>query len=1165
MDDSLKALNEALNVVKVQQVQMKRCLDSEMLMDALKSASTMLSELRTSSLSPKNYYKLYMAVFDALRHLSIYLYDAHTTGKHHLADLYELVQYCGNIVPRLYLMITVGSVYMSISEAPIKEIMKDVMEMSRGVQHPTRGLFLRHYLSGATRDYLPIGQDMGPGGNLQDSIGFVLTNFIEMNKLWVRLQHQGHSRDREKREMERKELRILVGTNLVRLSQLDGMDLDMYRRIILPSILEQVVNCKDVIAQEYLMEVVIQVFPDDFHLRTLGPFLSACAQLHPKVNIKQIVIALIDRLAAYAAREAENDSPDEIRRQEEEAGRRLAEKTRDMRLTGQSKGPGSVWDEVAAEEDGNNYKNNQEDIAEPKTPSGLSGYANNSRSTDNNKSAPPVETSGFAVDLNDAAAPNVATHNSTAESQFIGMPEGMEDNAWGASSSDSPSISNSNSNAWVSESDQSKTNITDTTSEAVDGDEEDGGQGQEMTSDGFSAKVDEGQEQKSLQDVPSAAAQTERGTGDDRSSTADAAAVAAAGDGTSASSSPPTPPPTTVAQAKSGSSKKFRGIPEEVKLFEVFWAQVVQLIRARPDLSIQDITALLVSLTNLSLSCYPDRLEYVDQILGFAREKVNAFQQSADLLSSVTSTNLNALLISPINAYLTVLTLLALPNYNALLSAQPYTTRKNIANAIVMSVLKNDTIMSTPEDVNGVLELCKTLVKDQKDMVPSSHLMGAAYHQDTRYNNQQQQQGGMFGGGGGMGRTHQVPQGRGGATPQQLYYDYEEMAEEQGWIARAVHLFRSDDLETQFSLLQTARRHFVEGGERIKFTLPPLVVASVKLARRYKVRQRLETDWERKMMTLYKFVHQVITTLYNLSESSSETCLKLFLLAAQSADETKFEELSYEFYVQSFTIYEESISESKKQINAITLIISTLFNSRCFGPDNYDTLITKAALHGAKLLKKPHQAKAVMLASHLWWQTEVNGRPDVKASTVLLRDGKRVLECLQKALRIANSCIDERSTIEIFCSALDQYLYYFERGVEAVAPKYINSLVELIANGIETLERQQQQSLEESGGAGAANGGYSSGHHQIGAGLVNASSGLIWDGIQSVESCKRHFVAILRFIRDRKEVELRKLEVESLIARNKTPEKGDDPNTSPAPGPDWVAVSIATAMGKMSA
>ena len=151
----------------------------DQLMDALKSASLMLAELRTSSLSPKQYYELCefmhertrvpqshrsakdMAVFDALRHLSNYLYDAHTQSRHHLADLYELVQYAGNIVPRLYLMITVGSVYMSIPEAPVKEIMKDMMEMSRGVLHPTRGLFLRHFLSGQTRDHLPVGTDDG--------------------------------------------------------------------------------------------------------------------------------------------------------------------------------------------------------------------------------------------------------------------------------------------------------------------------------------------------------------------------------------------------------------------------------------------------------------------------------------------------------------------------------------------------------------------------------------------------------------------------------------------------------------------------------------------------------------------------------------------------------------------------------------------------------------------------------------------------------------------------------------------------------------------------------------------------------------------------------------------------------------------------------------------
>ena len=102
-----------------------------------------------------------MAIFDALRHVSTYLKEAHQSGRHHLADLYELVQYAGNIVPRLYLMITVGSVYMEMPDAPVKEIMRDMMEMTRGVQHPTRGLFLRYYLSGQTRNGLPLGTEDG--------------------------------------------------------------------------------------------------------------------------------------------------------------------------------------------------------------------------------------------------------------------------------------------------------------------------------------------------------------------------------------------------------------------------------------------------------------------------------------------------------------------------------------------------------------------------------------------------------------------------------------------------------------------------------------------------------------------------------------------------------------------------------------------------------------------------------------------------------------------------------------------------------------------------------------------------------------------------------------------------------------------------------------------
>ncbi|KAL8291290.1 hypothetical protein RQP46_002268 [Phenoliferia psychrophenolica] len=873
-------------------------VDSDLLMDALKSASTMLGELRTSTLSPKAYYELYMAVFDALRHLSSYLYDAHVSGRHHLADLYELVQYAGNIVPRLYLMMTVGTVYMSIPDAPIKEIMKDMMEMTRGVQHPTRGLFLRHYLSGMTRDHLPIGDDPGPCGNLQDSIGFVLTNFIEMNKLWVRLQHSGLSRDRERREMERRELRILVGTNLVRLSQLDGVDLEMYRRTILPSVLEQVVNCKDVIAQEYLMEVVIQVFTDDFHLRTLSPFLSAVAQLHPKVAIKSIVIALIDRLAAYAAREAESESPEERQRQEEDAARRLVgevKKQRERARTGQ---------------------NEQQE-----------------------------ETEGWgAVVL-----------------------RGTNGNGGGGQADDEGLI--------------------------------------------------DGQVPRARSDVP---------------------------------------------------VRKFRGIPEDVKLFEVFWHQIVELIKARPDLSIQDITALLVSIMNLSLSCYPDQLSYVDQVLSFARLKVSEYADSPDLHQPATIANLLALLRAPISSYLTVLTLLALPNYEQLLLVQPYATRRSIAHAVVASILKNETVVESPEDVKGVLDLCHVLVRDQRDRaLPNTPGLGAP-----------QRPGQMMGGG-----------GRG-----QQQYDVEEMAEEQGWIARMVHLFRSDDLEVQFKLLQMGRKEFGEGGDRIRWTFPPLIVAAIKLARRYKYCEPLlpPETWETTISSLFKFIHQCTSVLYNKVESS-DICLRLYLLALAASDEAGLEELAYEFAVQAFTIYEESISESRAQLQAITLIISALQTTRVFGTDNYDTLITKAALHGAKLLKKGQQATAVALASHLWWQTEVVGREEAAADDKpLYKDGKRVLECLQKSLRIATSSIDELTSVQLYCDALDQYLYYFERGVDAISAKHINSLVELIASNMDSIH-----TTDASPSAGA-------------------TSGLI-EGIGSPEAVQAHFKNTLLYIQGRKE------------------------------------------------
>ncbi|KAI9836338.1 MAG: Vacuolar protein sorting-associated protein 35 [Sclerophora amabilis] len=837
VEDQARLLDDAIAVVRQQTHLMRKCLETPgKLMDALKCSSTLVSELRTSSLGPKQYYELYMAVFDALRHLSVYLRESHPVN--HLADLYELVQYAGNIVPRLYLMITVGTVYMAIEDAPVKEIMKDMMEMSRGVQHPVRGLFLRYYLSGQARDYLPIGTGDGPEGNIQDSISFILTNFVEMNKLWVRLQHQGHSREREQRTRERQQLQLLVGSNLERLSQL--VDLEAYKGIILQPLLEQVVQCRDVLAQEYLLEVITQVFPDEFHLHTLDQFLSATARLNPHVNVKAIVIGLMDRLSAYAARQSESE-PGEVQKQnEEEATTRFLEK---LRITKESK-----------------------------------------KSAANAK----PETNG---EMNEVPATDLS------------------------------------------------------------GPEEPSSKETEATSE-----VD---------------------------------------------------PDSSTTEEKSTTTKS-RGIPEDVKLYEIFYEQVINLVNAQ-HLPIQDTTALLVSLANLALNIYPDRLEYIDQIFAYASEKAAQYANSPDLHSSTSQTNILNLLLAPIKSYVSLFTALALPKLLPLLNVQPYPTRRAVAGEVAQNILRNQTKISELEHLEGVLEILKVLVKE------------------------------------GL----QQPAGYPGVQTQRRGMETEETIEEQGRLARIVHLIQSSDNDTQFKLLQATRKVYADGNERVKFTTPALITSALKLARRYKSREHYDDNWSSQSSSLYKFMHNSLSSLYTRVNGAADLCLRLFIACGQVSDQAGFEEVSYEFFAQAFTIYEEAVSDSRAQFQAVCVIAGALHGTRGFSKENYDTLITKCALHGSKLLKKPDQCRAVYLASHLWWAVEIPAKGEEDSKT-LYRDGKRVLECLQRALRVADACMDAAVSVELFVEILNRYVYYFDQQNEAVTTKYLNGLIELVHSNLQT-------------------------------------------------------------------------------------------------------------------
>lgn len=309
MSETTQKLAGSLSNIRHQAKLMRDNLGEGHLLQALKNCSNFLNELRSSAYSPKEYYELYMAVFDALESLSAYLLQSNKSKQAKnknapfLTDLYELVQYSGNIVPRLYMMIVIGTTCMASQNVSTKDIMKDMMEMCRGVQHPVRGLFLRHYLSQKSKDLLPISTR----DEFDETVDFLLINFVEMNKLWVRLQHQGHSSERALRYQERKELKILVGSNLVRLSQViddfsdkDYSPVEFYRTKLFPTVTEQVIQCKDHLAQSYLIDVLIQIFPASFHFATLDPLLNdVFLGSHSMLRKSELVATLVDRFVTY--------------------------------------------------------------------------------------------------------------------------------------------------------------------------------------------------------------------------------------------------------------------------------------------------------------------------------------------------------------------------------------------------------------------------------------------------------------------------------------------------------------------------------------------------------------------------------------------------------------------------------------------------------------------------------------------------------------------------------------------------------------------------------------------------------------------------------------------------------------------------------------------------
>jgi len=262
------------------------------------------------------------------------------------------------------------------------------------------------------------------------------------------------------------------------------------------------------------------------------------------------------------------------------------------------------------------------------------------------------------------------------------------------------------------------------------------------------------------------------------------------------------------------------------------------------------------------------------------------------------------------------------------------------------------------------------------------------------------------------------------------------------YLNRLLHLIHCNDSHEKYLLLEEILPVLKRG--KLDLIIPTYTSIILKLIRKI----NFETADKKIMIPMFNKISELINDIKTILPLKA---INLNLIAGEIANECVMVNICYEFFIESFIIYEELLIESKTQYQALCTIMNKLMvldELITLNIEDFDKLITKAAIYGSRLLKKTDQCRAVYNASHLWWiikEVPENGE-SINQHIPLKKDEKRVLECLQKSLRTADSIMDSNVKLELFVEILNQSVYFFIHGNEMINVRYLNGLIELIGN-----------------------------------------------------------------------------------------------------------------------
>ena len=414
-----------------------------------------------------------------------------------------------------------------------------------------------------------------------------------------------------------------------------------------------------------------------------------------------------------------------------------------------------------------------------------------------------------------------------------------------------------------------------------------------------------------------------------------------------------------------------------------------------------------------------DILTSINHVLG---STLQCLKQYNRLLNSDALKKLNKLLEVPLTSDFSIF---EITDFDGLITFLDYTLRKNLSLNVIHALCRPDSKerLDSFEKIQKLIKLIKPLLADAEDAIEEDN------------------------------------------------YSFENNQSE---VCKMIYIVKTEDPETTFQIYEELKNIFVNGGEkRKKVTLPALANCIILFCHRLSiaydnknnliseekkknnfVKESIETyniskiengeAFYKLMIDIYKLLNEIISLI---KENWPEVAMKLYLVAASQvnsilSEKNNFEEACASFMNGALNIFNEGKYDINHKYFLLSQICGYLVNFTILSKENLENIIKVLMDTGNKMTKRGDQFNTMIDIGQIYY--------------IVLKDGKKVLDCINKARKFANFAMTNPQNLNLYVDLLNKFLYFIDVENEIVTIKadQIDEMIELIKNHIETIKNE---------------------------------------------------------------------------------------------------------------